>query len=132
MINYCVLSAPRSGSNLLCALLNIHPDCVNRGEIFDRNGVLLASLERDGTGFGDLYIMAFSPTYGIFASDHWSSLILHLDPALNIQGIYGNSGRRTGQFNRIGWMDVYKDLLAVADMRNHRIQIFDIKKTFSS
>ena len=34
MINYCVLSAPRSGSNLLCALLNIHPDCVNRGEIF--------------------------------------------------------------------------------------------------
>ena len=36
MINYCVLSAPRSGSNLLCALLNIHPDCVNRGEIFGK------------------------------------------------------------------------------------------------
>ena len=98
---------------------------------YNSNGTLLANLKRAGTGFGDLYIMRFSP-YGIFASDHWSSRILHLDPALNIQGIYGNPGRRTGQFNRIGWMDVYKDLLAVADMRNHRIQIFDIKKTFSS
>jgi len=75
--------------------------------------------------------MAFSPTYGIFASDHWSSRILHLDPALNIQGIYGNSGKRVGQFNRVGWMDIYNDLLAVADMTNHRIQIFDIKKTLS-
>ena len=36
MINHCVLSAPRSGSNLLCALLNIHPGCVNRGEIFGK------------------------------------------------------------------------------------------------
>ena len=36
MINHCVLSAPRSGSNLLCALLNIHTDCVNRGEIFGK------------------------------------------------------------------------------------------------
>ena len=75
--------------------------------------------------------MIFSSTYGIFASDHWSSRILHLDPALNIQGIYGSSGRRVGQFNRVGWMDIYNDLLAVADMINHRIQIFDIKKTLS-
>jgi len=98
---------------------------------YSSNGALLSSLKREGTGFGDLYIMTFSPTYGIFASDHWSSRILHLDPALNIQGIYGNSGRRVGQFNRVGWMDVYKGLLAVADMANHRIQIFNIKKTFS-
>jgi len=98
---------------------------------YNSEGALLANLKREGAGFGDLYIMTFSPTYGIFASDHWSNRILHLDPALNIQGIYGGSGRRVGQFNRVGWMDVYKDLLAVADMTNHRIQIFNIKKTLS-
>jgi len=99
---------------------------------YDAGGNLLASLKRKETGFGDLYITTFSDTYGIFASDHWSSRILHLDSSLNIQGIYGNSGKRTGQFNRVGWMDTRDDLLAVADMCNNRIQFFDIKKTLSS
>jgi sugar lactone lactonase YvrE len=99
---------------------------------YDAGGNLLASLKRKETGFGDLYITTFSHTYGIFASDHWSSRILHLDSSLNIQGIYGNSGKRTGQFNRVGWMDTRNDLLAVADMCNNRIQFFDIKKTLSS
>jgi sugar lactone lactonase YvrE len=98
---------------------------------YDAGGNLLASLKRKETGFGDLYITTFSQTYGIFASDHWSSRILHLDSSLNIQGIYGNSGKRTGQFNLIGWMDTRDDLLAVADMCNNRIQFFDIKKTLS-
>jgi len=98
---------------------------------YDAGGNLLASLKRKETGFGDLYVTTFSHTYGIFASDHWSSRILHLDSSLNIQGIYGNSGRRTGQFNRVGWMDTHNDLLAVADMCNNRIQFFDIKKTLS-
>ena len=99
---------------------------------YDSRGNLLANLKRKETGFGDLYITTFSHTYGIFASDHWSSRILHLDSSLNIQGIYGNSGRRVGQFNRVGWMDTRNDLLAVADMCNNRIQFFDIKKTLSS
>jgi hypothetical protein len=99
---------------------------------YDSRGNLLANLTRKETGFGDLYITTFSHTYGIFASDHWSSRILHLDSSLNIQGIYGNSGRRVGQFNRVGWMDTRNDLLAVADMCNNRIQFFDIKKTLSS
>ena len=99
---------------------------------YDAGGNLLASLNRKEAGFGDLYIITFSHTYGIFASDHWSSRILHLDSSLNIQGIYGNSGKRTGQFNRVGWMDTRNDLLAVADMCNNRIQLFDIKKTLSS
>jgi len=99
---------------------------------YDAGGNLLASLKRKEAGFGDLYIITFSHTYGIFASDHWSSRILHLDSSLNIQGIYGNSGKRTGQFNRVGWMDTRNDLLAVADMCNNRIQLFDIKKTLSS
>jgi DNA-binding beta-propeller fold protein YncE len=98
---------------------------------YDSHGNLSANLIRKNTGFGDLYITAFSGTYGIFASDHWSSRILHLDPSLNILGIYGNSGRRIGQFNRVGWMDTHGDLLAVADMCNNRIQFFDIKKTLS-
>ena len=105
------------------------PDLIKR---YNANGTLLASLKRDETGFSDLYIITFSPKYGIFASDHWSSRILHLDPALNVQGIYGNSGRRLGQFNRMGWMSVKSDLLAIADRTNHRIQTFDIKKTLSS
>ena len=99
---------------------------------YDAGGNLLASLKRKETGFGDLYITTFNHTYGIFASDHWSSRILHLDSSLNIQGIYGNSGKRTGQFNRVGWMDTRNDLLAVADMCNNRIQFFDIKKTLTS
>ena len=99
---------------------------------YDVGGNLLASLKRKETGFGDLYITTFSNTHGIFAADHWSSRILHLDPSLNIQGIYGNSGKRTGQFNRVGWMDTRNDVLAVADMCNNRIQFFDIKKTLSS
>jgi DNA-binding beta-propeller fold protein YncE len=99
---------------------------------YDVDGNLLASVNRKKTGFGDLYITTFNPKYGIFASDHWSSRILHLDSSLNIQGIYGNSGNRLGQFNRVGWMDTRNDLLAVADMCNNRIQVFDIKKTLSS
>ncbi len=98
---------------------------------YDSSGNLLARLNRKDIDFGDLYVSTFNQTYGIFASDHWSSRIIHLDPSLNVQGIYGNSGRRTGQFNRIGWMDTLDDLLAVADMCNNRIQIFDIKKTLS-
>ena len=99
---------------------------------YDSQGNLLANLIRKDTGFEDLYIITFSHTYGIFASDHWSSRILHLDSSLNIQGVYGNSGRRIGQFNRVGWMATRNDLLAVADMCNNRIQFFDIKKTLSS
>ena len=99
---------------------------------YDLKGTLLANLRRAGTGFGDLYIMTYSPTYGIFASDHWSSRILHLDLSLNIQGIYGTPGRRVGQFNRVGYMDTQDNLLAVSDTGNNRIQVFDIKKTLSS
>ena len=99
---------------------------------YDLNGTLLANLRREGTGFGDLYIITYSPTYGIFASDHWSSRILHLDFALNIKGIYGSPGRRVGQFNRVGYMDTRDNLLAVSDTGNNRIQVFDIKKTLSS
>ena len=95
---------------------------------YDLNGTLLANLRREGTGFGDLYIITYSPTYGIFASDHWSSRILHLDFALNIKGIYGSPGRRVGQFNRVGYMDTRDNLLAVSDTGNNRIQVFDIKK----
>jgi DNA-binding beta-propeller fold protein YncE len=99
---------------------------------YDSSGNIIANLIREDTGFGDLYITTFSHAYGVFASDHWSSRILHLDSSLNIQGIYGNSGRRIGQFNRVGWMDTHNDLLAVADMCNNRIQFFDIKKTLAS
>ena len=98
---------------------------------YDSSGNLLARLNRKDIDFGDLYISTFNQTYGIFASDHWSSRIIHLDPSLNVQGIYGNSGKRTGQFNRIGWMDTLDDFLAVADMCNNRIQFFDLKKTLS-
>ena len=122
-IGICCLD---NGEYLIAARSN---DLVKR---YGSDGTLLANLRREETGFGDLYIMTFSPTYGIFASDHWSNRILHLDPTLNIQGIYGSSGRRIGQFNRVGWMDTRDNLIAVADMRNNRIQIFDIKKTLSS
>jgi len=31
---HAVLTSGRTGSNLLCAILNMHPECINRGEIF--------------------------------------------------------------------------------------------------
>ena len=31
---HVVLTPGRAGSNLLCAILNMHPECINRGEIF--------------------------------------------------------------------------------------------------
>ena len=32
--DHVIITAGRTGSNLLCAILNMHPQCVNRGEIF--------------------------------------------------------------------------------------------------
>ncbi|KMP12247.1 hypothetical protein UZ36_01425 [Candidatus Nitromaritima sp. SCGC AAA799-C22] len=98
---------------------------------FNAEGKLTGGLKREGTGFDDLYIISFDPTHGIFASDHWSSRILHLDTGLNVLGVYGGTGKRMGEFNKVGWMSVHKNLLAVADMGNFRIQIFDLKKTLA-
>ena len=32
--DHVILTTGRTGSNLLCAILNMHPECINRGEIF--------------------------------------------------------------------------------------------------
>src|SRR5438105_14018860 len=47
---FVVLAAPRSGSNMLCAMLGSHPSILCHHEIFNPKGVRLALALRD-TGF---------------------------------------------------------------------------------
>ena len=45
---FVILAAPRTGSNLLCTLLNSHPDILCHHELFNPGGILLAIDQRDG------------------------------------------------------------------------------------
>jgi hypothetical protein len=44
---FVILAAPRSGSNLLCTLLNSHPDIVCHHEVFNPQGIFYALEYRD-------------------------------------------------------------------------------------
>jgi LPS sulfotransferase NodH len=46
---FVVLAAPRTGSNLLCTLLNSHPDVLCHHELFNPNGIFYALEYRDGS-----------------------------------------------------------------------------------
>jgi LPS sulfotransferase NodH len=46
---FVILAAPRSGSNLLCALLNSHPEILCHHEIYNPSGVYYALDYRDGS-----------------------------------------------------------------------------------
>ncbi|MCA1778443.1 MAG: hypothetical protein LC637_03385 [Xanthomonadaceae bacterium] len=41
-VHFTILATPRSGSNMLCGLLNTHSDCVCHHELFNPKGVRLA------------------------------------------------------------------------------------------
>jgi len=45
---FVILATPRTGSNLLCTLLNSHPDILCHHELFNPRGVFLAIDQRDG------------------------------------------------------------------------------------
>lgn len=49
MTNFVILAAQRTGSNLLCTLLNSHPEILCHHEIFNPRGVRYAVTHRDGT-----------------------------------------------------------------------------------
>ncbi len=46
---FVILAAPRTGSNLLCTLLNSHPEVLCHHELFNPNGIFYALEYRDGT-----------------------------------------------------------------------------------
>ena len=46
---FVILAAPRTGSNLLCTLLNSHPEVLCHHEIFNPNGIFYALEYRDGS-----------------------------------------------------------------------------------
>ena len=52
---FVILAAPRTGSNLLCTLLNSHPDVLCHHELFNPNGIFYALEYRDGSlDFGSM------------------------------------------------------------------------------
>jgi LPS sulfotransferase NodH len=46
---FVILAAPRSGSNLLCTLLNSHPDILCHHEVYNPSGIFYALDRRDGS-----------------------------------------------------------------------------------
>ena len=46
---FVILAAPRTGSNLLCTLLNSHPDVLCHHELFNPDGIFYALEYRDGS-----------------------------------------------------------------------------------
>ena len=46
---FVILAAPRTGSNLLCTLLNSHPEVLCHHELFNPNGIFYALEFRDGS-----------------------------------------------------------------------------------
>jgi LPS sulfotransferase NodH len=46
---FVILAAPRSGSNLLCSLLNSHPEILCHHEVFNPSGIYYALEHRDGS-----------------------------------------------------------------------------------
>jgi len=52
---FVILAAPRTGSNLLCTLLNSHPEVLCHHELFNPNGIFYALEYRDGSlDLGDM------------------------------------------------------------------------------
>ncbi len=48
MTRFVILAAPRTGSNLLCTLLNSHPEILCHHEVFNPQGIFVALTHRDG------------------------------------------------------------------------------------
>ena len=51
---FVILAAPRTGSNLLCTLLNAHPQILCHHEVFNPNGIFLALDRRHSAELGSL------------------------------------------------------------------------------
>lgn len=47
MVRFVILAAPRTGSNLLCTLLNSHPGVLCHHEVFNPEGIFTAVTHRD-------------------------------------------------------------------------------------
>jgi len=47
MTRFAILAVPRTGSNLLCTLLNSHPEILCHHELFNPQGIFLALSQRD-------------------------------------------------------------------------------------
>ncbi|MCA9265021.1 MAG: sulfotransferase, partial [Planctomycetales bacterium] len=47
MKRFVILAVPRTGSNLLCTLLNSHPEILCHHEVFNPQGIFLALTQRD-------------------------------------------------------------------------------------
>ena len=49
MTRFVILAVPRAGSNLLCTLLNSHPEVLCHHEVFNPRGIFYALTHRDGS-----------------------------------------------------------------------------------
>jgi len=47
-VRFAIIAAPRTGSNMLCTMLNAHPEILCHHEIFNPGGILYALDHRDG------------------------------------------------------------------------------------
>ncbi len=90
---------------------------------FNAEGKLLHELKKEGLGFGEIYFIASHPDHGIFASDYWSSQILHLDAQMDVISILNHPGQRAGQLGKVGGLALMNDQLIVADFDNFRVQV---------
>jgi hypothetical protein len=54
MIRFVILAVPRTGSNLLCTLLNSHPEILCHHELFNPRGIFTALTHREGCPFGSI------------------------------------------------------------------------------
>jgi DNA-binding beta-propeller fold protein YncE len=92
----------------------------------DRDGKKLATIDKQGRQYCELYFLHSHPDHGIFGSDFWSQNFLRFDEDLKSATACGRPGKRNGQFGRIGGISVFEGTLAVADYDNGRVQCFQL------
>jgi len=93
---------------------------------FNAKGEMTHHFSTEDFSCEEIYVIAYSPKHGIFASDVWNHQILHLTAELKLISRINPAGRRAGNLGRIAGMLVDGDELFVSDIDNQTIQVFDL------
>jgi DNA-binding beta-propeller fold protein YncE len=93
---------------------------------FNSEGEMSHSFSPEDFSCEEIYVIAYSPKHGIFASDVWNHQILHLTAELELISRINPAGRRAGNLGRIAGMLVDGDELFVSDLDNQTVQVFDL------
>jgi LPS sulfotransferase NodH len=72
MIRFVIFAAPRTGSNMLCTMLNSHPDILCHHELFNPNGIFVALHLRD-TDFSLGSIEQRQQSHTAFLENVWAN-----------------------------------------------------------